>query len=483
MVVNLVCTGHNSCHHANLSSEFEIKFQLFVGHLTHRSLLMAAVPDEAQRRSDSWGIQDNQSMMPGSNSEPVNSASLPADDRVGQEHDTTEYSRGGTVEVSVSSNKADPYRGEKQVKPNKVYIGGLPEHTRQEDLQNCFGKIGKIVNIELKVGYGFVEFDNREAAEESVAKYHEGYFMGNKIRVELSRGGRTVKFNGDPGACFKCGDLGHWARECPNAPTTSHNRRPHHEPPLLDRIERDYTLNRNVPPARDDYSSTRYPPREVRYDYPPPPPSRESRRPPSPRDHREHPPAPSRARDYDDHRRGPPASDRERYGPPPASDYRGRYAPPPESPYRSYGAPPLQPPPPSYYDRRPNERHAAYPPSSGGRARTPPRVRDDYERDRYPPRDYHPEYRGRPPTPPPGRYPDYARSDHARSTVELPARYSRRRSESPPQRTTAAYDQGYTNSYSGRSPGQAHRNSGVRDYPPPRGGREPLDVNNGYRRP
>jgi len=34
--------------------------------------------------------------------------------------------------------------------PNKVYIGGLPENTRQEDLQNCFGKIGSILNIELK---------------------------------------------------------------------------------------------------------------------------------------------------------------------------------------------------------------------------------------------------------------------------------------------------------------------------------------------
>jgi hypothetical protein len=57
------------------------------------------------------------------------------------------------------------------------------------------------------------EFDTREAAEESVAKYHEGYFMGNKIRVELSHGGgRTAKYAGDPGACFKCGQLGHWAR-------------------------------------------------------------------------------------------------------------------------------------------------------------------------------------------------------------------------------------------------------------------------------
>ena len=36
------------------------------------------------------------------------------------------------------------------VQPNKVYIGGLPEHTRKEDLQSCFGKLGTIVNIELK---------------------------------------------------------------------------------------------------------------------------------------------------------------------------------------------------------------------------------------------------------------------------------------------------------------------------------------------
>jgi RNA recognition motif-containing protein len=33
---------------------------------------------------------------------------------------------------------------------NKVYIGGLPETTRREDLQSCFGKIGNITNIELK---------------------------------------------------------------------------------------------------------------------------------------------------------------------------------------------------------------------------------------------------------------------------------------------------------------------------------------------
>ncbi|KAJ7907734.1 hypothetical protein B0H13DRAFT_1879277 [Mycena leptocephala] len=34
----------------------------------------------------------------------------------------------------------------------------------------------------------FVEFDSRQAVEESIAKYDEGHFLGNKIRVELSRG-------------------------------------------------------------------------------------------------------------------------------------------------------------------------------------------------------------------------------------------------------------------------------------------------------
>jgi hypothetical protein len=97
--------------------------------------------------------------------------------------------------------------------------------SRSVSLSNCRSLLHR-------VGYGFVvslmtrlsvqdwfnadydqEFESREAAEESVAKYHEGYFMGNKIRVELSHGGgRTAKYSGDPGACFKCGEVGHWAR-------------------------------------------------------------------------------------------------------------------------------------------------------------------------------------------------------------------------------------------------------------------------------
>ncbi|KAI0359011.1 hypothetical protein OH77DRAFT_1420534 [Trametes cingulata] len=449
----------------------------------------------------------------------TNGASHPADDRGAPGQDPADYPApasvaGSNTDTAVARADAQP-RGEKLIKPNKVYIGGLPEHTRKEDLESCFGKIGNIVNIELKVGYGFVEFDNREAAEESVAKYHEGYFMGNKIRVEISHGGgRTAKYSGDPGACFKCGQMGHWARECPNHLATG--RRAGGEAPLIDRIQppRDY-----LPPPRDYYRDYPgyLPPRDPRYyDYPPPPPpGREGRygRPPSPppRDIRDYPPPPvpvRSARDYDDYRM------RGALPPPPARyDARGYYPegeplPPPGYPPRAY--PP--PPPRDYYDRYdrrappPADRYGSYPPSAAVRPRTPPgappaRSRDDY--DRPPARDYPPatEARGRPVSPPPARYADYP----ARSGSTEASRYHRR-SQSPPSRSAsgapyestryesgsggAAYNGsasgtyagggGYT-STSGAAPPPPRSSGSTRDYPPPRSARD-AEPASSYRR-
>ncbi|QRW00319.1 RNA recognition motif protein [Ceratobasidium sp. AG-Ba] len=320
-----------------------------------------------------------------------------------------------------SVNGDGPHRGDKQIKvlPNKVYIGGLPEQTRREDLQACFGKIGTIVSIELKLGYGFVEFDSRDAAEESVAKYHEGYFMGNKIRVELSHGGgRTAKYVGEPGACFKCGHHGHWARECPNLPLPGY-RSKYDEGRYQDRKEysghqpasypREYPAYPAAPPPRDyrGPSST----------------TRESRDP-----YASQPPRGARDEEY------------RRIAPAPYRDDRAAYyahyenAPPPREAYppRPYGNAPERGRPP----------YPTYPPSG------PPVRRDEY--DRVSTRDY---------PPPPSEY----RSSHPSY---------RRRSTSPGHRYP---DQRYSSGYGGYSssyPGQSIPSSSGRSGPPPGSRRE-----------
>lgn len=141
---------------------------------------------------------------------------------------------------------------------------------------------------------------------------------------------------------------------------------------MIDRVQRDYTgFPPRPPPPRDEFP--RVPPRD-RFDYPP---AREYRRPPSPREYREYAPSlpATRAREYDDYRRGPPVTDRDRYPTPVAGDYRGRYPPLPDPAYRGY---PVPPPDYDRYDRRPSDRPGAYPPTY--RPRSPPRGREEYER-------------------------------------------------------------------------------------------------------
>ncbi|KAK9838659.1 hypothetical protein WJX74_000886 [Apatococcus lobatus] len=87
-----------------------------------------------------------------------------------------------------------------------VYVGNLPNDTREREVEELFDKYGRIRDIDLKLpgrppAFAFVEFDDPRDASDAV-KYRDGYdFGGSRLRVELAhsgqRGGRGG-FGGPP---------------------------------------------------------------------------------------------------------------------------------------------------------------------------------------------------------------------------------------------------------------------------------------------
>jgi len=70
-----------------------------------------------------------------------------------------------------------------------VYVGKISDKTRERDLQELFEKYGKVTHVSLKVGFGFVEFDDPRDADDAVRKLDGSDLDGSRLLVEHSRGG------------------------------------------------------------------------------------------------------------------------------------------------------------------------------------------------------------------------------------------------------------------------------------------------------
>lgn len=81
-----------------------------------------------------------------------------------------------------------------------LYIRGISEKARYEDLKKIFGRYGRIVDITLPLdyytrdskGYGFVEYEESRDAEEALHALDRYRLFGRELEVEFARGDRKT---------------------------------------------------------------------------------------------------------------------------------------------------------------------------------------------------------------------------------------------------------------------------------------------------
>merc|ERR1711976_16931 len=69
----------------------------------------------------------------------------------------------------------------------RVYIGRLSYHVRERDIERFFKGYGRIREILLKNGYGFVEFDDYRDADDAVYELNGKELCGERISIEHAR--------------------------------------------------------------------------------------------------------------------------------------------------------------------------------------------------------------------------------------------------------------------------------------------------------
>ncbi|MEN2497841.1 MAG: Serine/arginine-rich splicing factor 6 [Marteilia pararefringens] len=71
---------------------------------------------------------------------------------------------------------------------NRVYIGNLPEGSREDELHKHFSHCGPIVEITVKRFFAFIDFERRDDMHYCIERYNNTRFLHQRITVEVAKG-------------------------------------------------------------------------------------------------------------------------------------------------------------------------------------------------------------------------------------------------------------------------------------------------------
>ena len=75
----------------------------------------------------------------------------------------------------------------------RVFIGRLSNRASEHDVERFFEGFGKILEINLKTGYGFVEFDDSRDADDAVYELNNQDLCGERVTVAIAKGVRRTR--------------------------------------------------------------------------------------------------------------------------------------------------------------------------------------------------------------------------------------------------------------------------------------------------
>uniref|UniRef100_A0A1A8NWJ3 RNA binding motif protein 4.1 n=1 Tax=Nothobranchius rachovii TaxID=451742 RepID=A0A1A8NWJ3_9TELE len=96
----------------------------------------------------------------------------------------------------------------------KLHVGNIA--CTNQELRAKFEEFGAVLECDIVKNYAFVHMERMEDAMEAISKMDNTAFKGKLMSVKLSTSRlRTAPGMGDRSGCYRCGQEGHWSKECP----------------------------------------------------------------------------------------------------------------------------------------------------------------------------------------------------------------------------------------------------------------------------
>ena len=178
-----------------------------------------------------------------------------------------EGSRGGS-RAGTNERSGGRRDNTRSIVTTKLFVGNLPADITSSELREHFVNYGTVTECDVvNKDYGFVHFSTPEEADAACEALNETNIMGSEVRVQKStgtkRGGEGSDRGSGRGRCFKCNEVGHWSRECPNEGDGRYGSQDVHadpyDNPLIERYRRTIDLLHERIRYLEDLLATRPP--------------------------------------------------------------------------------------------------------------------------------------------------------------------------------------------------------------------------------